>query len=173
MPNATPHDLTELKINVSKLENKIDTIDNTLSSIKEDTSEFKQSMSSATSQISEAMVLMATVTEKMNHNFEDHKNIYSRIEKVEDHIDTCFDDYKNFKDEFNKVKTIHELCIERRKVEEDTKKNSVWQKAKVKALEWFIIIVMCLTVFIMCTHFREFLDFMNKQSNVSVIGNKP
>jgi chromosome segregation ATPase len=126
--------------------------------IKSEIGDMKVSLTNAVEKISDSMAKMAAVSEKLNHNTEEHRHMSERINNIEE-------TQEEQKEKLFELKTTHAQCMEQRKLEEDKKKNSPWQKGKDKAVEWIFVLLVGLVLFVLVSHFGEFTKYMNNTGN--------
>jgi chromosome segregation ATPase len=139
-------DINDLKLNVGELKINV-------GSIKEDISEMKDNVTNAVDRMSETLVVMAGVTEKLNHNMEEHKTIHGRIDGLSNKQEILAD-------EVHRMKTIHKTCSNRRQLIETEKKNSAFQIAKKRISESIYVILFLLLVFIAVEHAKDFITYI-------------
>lgn len=146
-------DYTEIKSDIGELKA-------TTSAIRSEMQDMKQSVSKAVDKISDSMAVLAGVTEKLNNNIAEQQRQNGRI----DDIETVQDQYK---EKFDQLKLSHDLCFERRKQEEEKIKNSPFNRAKDKFVEWVFVILIVLVVYILISNFKGFVSYMNSGKVVS------
>jgi chromosome segregation ATPase len=151
-------DIGELKVNVTV--------------IKDEIHEMKVSITNSIEKISNSMTVLATVSEKLHQNHEDHKLIHTRIDNTEtkfkEYYKSIEDRFEEDEDNLDKVRTdlivlnsSHTQCIlEKARIQADAD-NSIWKKTKNRFVEYIFIVIMCLTVYVLFSHFKEFISYMN------------
>lgn len=155
-------DMQELKINVK--------------TIKEEISSMKQGVSDTMTKMTDALILLATITEKMNSNFDEHKVLHRRLDAAEHSLELVKNDidsnlYEDIRDLERKVIELaqkhHELelrhnnCLEGRRREEAEEKNTIVAKLKSAVVEWAGIGVIALLLYVFYTHAKDFFVFIN------------
>jgi chromosome segregation ATPase len=126
--------------------------------IKTEVQDMKSSVTLAVEKLATSMATMATLTEKLHNNKDEHEIIHERIDTVKEQADA-------HALQLLEMRLTHEACISTRKQELETKKNSPWQKGKDKVVEWLFVIVVALVLYILFINFPHFLTFMNNNSN--------
>jgi chromosome segregation ATPase len=148
-------DIGELKVNVS--------------SIKEDMNDIKHSLSSNVEDISKSLIMLTAISEKQIYNIEEHKIIHNRIDDVKTdfkYIDTC---QKELDKKIDLLSTEHNACLERRRSDIETRKNSPYRRALDKCVEYGIVIIMALIVYSLIVQAPDFFHFMNTKPAAIVL----
>jgi DNA repair ATPase RecN len=151
-------DFIQIKIDIGDLKSNV-------SAIKTDLTDMKHSITNAIDRISNSMAVLATVSEKLNHNDEVHREINLKIEDI---IETQLEQHERL----SSLQSSHEACLNTRKQLEDSKKNSPFNKAKDKLVEYLFLIIVTLVIFVLFSHFSDYIEYMNtknaKQTTVPV-----
>ncbi len=143
-------DINDLKVNVGILTH--------------DFTELKTTLTTAVDKISNSMSTLATITEKLSQNVQDHQAIHSRIDDLISLQDEKDKELIFCKERLIDIQRTLSMLEEQRRTEDENKKNSTFNKAKEKVLEYVFLIITALTVFILLKHFSDFITFMNGQS---------
>lgn len=130
--------------------------------IKTEVQDMKHSVTTAVEKLATSMATMATLTEKLHNNKDEHEIIHERIDDVKEQTES-------HALKLLELKLTHDACITTRKQELENKKNSPWQKAKDKTVEWLFVIIVALVLYILFTHFGSFLTFMNNTGNANPV----
>lgn len=145
---------------LDQIKNVIGDLKTDVAVVKNEVKEMKNSITTAVEKISDSMITLALVTEKLNNNLDEHKYINHKLELIE----TEQEDQKEI---LTDLKSAHNLCIDRRKTDEDRRINSPLNKAKSRLVEWVFIILVSLAVFTIFSHTSDFFKFAAK-SNIGV-----
>jgi dipeptide/tripeptide permease len=135
-----------------------------VSFIKDEMHDMKYSITNSIEKISNSMTLLATVTEKLNQNFDEHKIIHLRIDKVIEEFNENYDGLNLIKDELNFVKNNQISCLEKNKTKEEKEKNSILNKTKEKIIEYILIVGISVLFFVLFSHLSEYITFMNNNN---------
>lgn len=152
----------QLKEDIGDLKDNVNNLNTNVAVVKNEIQDMKHSVTSAIDKISDSMVSLASVTEKLNFNVEEHRIINNRIENLEE-------SQKEQNILLIELRNSHILCSDRRKEEEEERKNSPWNKAKDKAFEYVFIAIVALVIFILASHFGEFSTFLNSTGNANPV----
>lgn len=147
-------ELNAIKGDIGEVKTVVDVLKTDVAVIKTEVGIMKDSITVAVEKISDSMVALATVSEKLNSNLEEHKHINSKLEIIELEQDAQ-------RVTVHEVKVAHENCYTRRQTEEDRRKNSPLQKAKDKIVEWTFVFLVALVVFIIYSHTATFFKWMS------------
>jgi len=137
--------ISELKVDVGELKVNV-------CFIKDEMSDMKDTVGTAVEKMSETLVILATVTEKLSSNVNEHKTIHSRM-------DTFGVKQNILSEELVRMKNIHRICSNRRQLIEDEKRKTSFYVAKKKVSELIWVILFFLVLFIMIQNAGNFLNF--------------
>lgn len=141
-------DIGELKTNVSVIKTEIQ--------------DMKQSITNSVDKISNSMTILATVTEKLNTNASDHKIIHKRIDDLEEDHELTKEKIDGNKNTLIELKLVQESLVQKIKDENEEEKNSLWNTAKTKIVEYFITILAMFLIYLLLSNAQGFLGFLNK-----------
>lgn len=155
-------DMHELKINVK--------------TIREEIAAMKQGVSDTMAKMTDALILLATITEKMNSNFDEHKVLHRRLDSTEHSLELIRNDidnnvYEDIRRLENKINDLshktyelevrHNNCLDSKRREEAEEKNTIVSKLKSVVVEWAGIGVIALLLYMFYTHAKDFFVFIN------------
>lgn len=143
-------DIGELKTNVSVIKTEIQ--------------DMKQSITNSVDKISNSMTILATVTEKLNTNASDHKIIHKRIDDLEEDHELTKEKIDGNKNTLIELKLVQESLVQKIKEEDEEEKNSFLNKIKDKSVEYVIMIVGGLFLYILISNIPKYISFIGSVS---------
>jgi uncharacterized protein YPO0396 len=152
-------EFTQIKIDIGELKTNVNVI-------KSEVTDMRHSVTNAIDKIANSMATLATVTEKLHHNDENHKDMYDRLDTLDEKAETNHT-------LIIELGASHKQCLDTRRAAEEAVKNSPWQKAKDKAVEYLFVIIIVLVVYVLGSHFTDFTNYMNSQSNANPVVKVP
>jgi chromosome segregation ATPase len=145
---------------LDQIKNVIGDLKTDVAVVKTEVKEMKNSITTAVEKISDSMITLALVTEKLNNNLDEHKYINHKLEIIETEQEEQRDTLLN-------LKNSHDVCNDRRKTDEDRRANSPLAKARVKVVEWSFIFLVALAIFTIFNHLPDFFKFA-ADSNIGI-----
>lgn len=141
-------DFVQIKIDIGELKSNV-------GFIKSDITDMKHTVAGAIEKISNSMATMASVSEKLMYNDEAHKGMNLKIEGI---MEAQLEQHEKL----SALMLSHDACLSTRKLKEEVKKNSPWNRAKDKIVEYLFIVLITITAFVLLTHVDDYIKFINR-----------
>lgn len=143
-------DIGELKTNVSVIKTEIQ--------------DMKHSITNSVDKISDSMTVLATVTEKLNTNASDHKIIHKRIDDLEEDHELTKEKIDSNKNTLIELKLVQESLVQKIKEEDEEEKNSIINRIRDKSVEYIVMVIGGLLLYILLTNVPSFIRFVGTVS---------
>lgn len=158
----------QLKIDIGEVKSNV-------FGIKEDMHDIKYSLGLNFEKIENVLLILAGISEKQIYNIEEHKQIHKRIDNIEEcniKMNEKVEIKANeFREKFDTLHKEHIECIAMNKHHEDSKtttstttttsNNSVFKRAIDKVIEYSLIVLVCLVLYILAVNAPEFFKFVD------------
>jgi len=168
MPSDTaPYMHAEL----SDLKNTVTEVRVEVSAVQATMSQLKDNIQTSMSQVSSALLALASVTEKLNANLEEHKLLHGRIDAIKATCETRREDWEEVKDRMMAMELQHTNCMraqqqarELAQAEAQAKlaAPSTWTKIKDKAVDVVVTAALAFLFYIGYVHIDGFVKFSGK-----------
>jgi chromosome segregation ATPase len=159
-------ELSDLKDTVTEVRVEMSAVQTTMSQLKDN-------IQTSMSQVSSALLALASVTEKLNANLEEHKMLHGRIDAIKATCETRREDWEEIKDRMMAMELQHSNCMKEKRQalelemaeaanQQARKQQSLWTKVKEKAVDVVVTAALTFLFYVGYTHIDGFVKFSGK-----------
>ena len=144
------HEVHLIRSDISELKGNVN-------SIKQEIAEMRKTVSEAMTKMTDAIVSLAVLTERLHTNVEEHKILHQRIDDTKTTLQDHHSELEDLKDQIQEQKMAHVALATAHANCQIEKKNSLFNKAKGKMVELMVVIFTVLMLLLIAKNSQDLL----------------